>query len=96
MFASNLLMNTSNSTALKSKLISLFSFCNQVISDNKRIEAENIFTAGKEIRENKNWTKDYFYMTPTVAAITILNKFRNDCLNLTVFSLTEIKSKLTN
>lgn len=94
--ASDFLMNTSNSTILESKLNSLFSSCNHVITDTKRIEAENIFTAEKEMNRNKNWAKDYFYMTPTVAAITILNKFSNDCLNLTVFSLTEIKSKLIN
>ncbi len=29
----------------------------------------------------KDWTKSYFYMTPTIAALTILSKFQNDIKN---------------
>lgn len=31
--------------------------------------------------KNPSWTTNYFYMTPAIAAITILNKFQNDIKN---------------
>jgi gliding motility-associated protein GldM len=32
----------------------------------------------KDVNKNKNWEESYFYMTPTVGALSILSKFQND------------------
>jgi hypothetical protein len=38
--------------------------------------------SGKEYSDDaKGWTTNYFHMTPTVAAMTILGKFQNDVKN---------------
>ncbi len=42
---------------------------------------------------NKTWYELYFEKTPTVAAATILSKFKNDCVNVSTIALTEIAEK---
>jgi hypothetical protein len=92
-----LLINTANSMILTNKLKAVYLSCTSSLVDKqKRAEAENIFSVAKEIKTNQNWTSKYFDETPTVAVVTILNKFKNDCSNLAVFSLTEIKNRLVD
>ena len=94
---SKLLLNTSTSTDLTNTLKAVYVSCTSLLVDKqKKSEAENIFIVIKEIKKSKNWTSKYFDQTPTIAVITILNKFKNDCLNLAVFSLTEMKNKLVD
>jgi len=94
---SKLLMNNENSVRLTNKLRTVYFSCTSSMVDNEeRIHADNIFSIEKEIKTNKDWTSTYFDRTPTVAVITILNKFKNDCSNLAVFSLTEIKNRLVD
>lgn len=38
-------------------------------------------TGNKYSNDAKGWTTNYFYMTPTVAALTIMSKFQNDIKN---------------
>jgi gliding motility-associated protein GldM len=35
----------------------------------------------KRAQDHKGWTTNYFHMTPTIAALTILSKFQNDVKN---------------
>ena len=92
-----LLINTTTSVELTNKLNAVYASCSLPLVDKQKIiQAQNIFSIEKEIKSNKKWTSLYFYKTPTVAVITILNKFKNDCSNLAVFSLTEIKSRLAD
>ena len=39
----------------------------------------------------QSWKKEYFHETPTIAAITILSKFKNDCTNAATLVLLSIK-----
>jgi gliding motility-associated protein GldM len=38
-------------------------------------------TGEKRNQDDKGWTNNYFHMTPTIAALTILSKFQNDVKN---------------
>jgi gliding motility-associated protein GldM len=38
-------------------------------------------TGEKVNQDSKSWTSNYFHMTPTIAAVTILSKFQNDVTN---------------
>lgn len=92
---SRLLINTENSMTLTNKLnTAYFSCTSSLVDKQEKIEADSIFSIQEEIKTNKNWTSTYFDKTPTVAVITVLNKLKNDCSNLAVFSLTEIKNRL--
>ena len=93
----NLFINTATSIELTNKLNSVYVSCSLPLVDKQKIiQAQNFFSIEKEIKSNKNWTSLYFDKTPTVAVITILNKLKNDCSNLAVFSLTEIKNRLVD
>lgn len=44
--------------------------------------------------ESEEWTKSYFNQVPTVAAVTLLNKFQLDCSIAATNALTYLKEKL--
>ena len=67
-----------------------------LIDQNKARSLDSILTAFKEIRNNKQWTSKYFDKTPTIAAITILNKFQYDCLDAARIALGDINQHLDN
>ena len=90
-----LITNTNNSEKLTKKLNSVYTSALSVLTGKQQItQAENIFKVEQEIKANKNGSRKYFDGTPTVAAITILRKFKNDCVNLATLSLKEIKTDL--
>jgi hypothetical protein len=48
------------------------------------------------IRSDANWSEEYFKKTPTVGAITILNKFESDCKKATEFTLANLFKQLAH
>ncbi len=48
-----------------------------------------------ELKKRKNWKHDYFYQTPTIAAMTIL-KFQNDCEKSAAITLLDIYEYMNN
>ena len=47
-----------------------------------------------ELQFDKDWSKKYFDKTPTVAAITMLTKFKNDCKNSAIIGMTSIRKQM--
>lgn len=83
-----LLLGTSLGLHLKNSLLSVSKACYASLTDpNQKPALDSSLSWIKEIETLADWDKRYFYMTPTVAGITLLNKFRNDCKSATVYSL---------
>ena len=91
-----LLLGTSLGLQLKSKLLSVSNACYSSLTDSMQKPAlDSALSWINEIETLEDWDKRHFYMTPTVAGITILNKFKNDCKNATVFCLDLILKELS-
>lgn len=91
-----LLLGTSLGLHLKNNLLSVSKACYSSLGDPRQKPAlDSSFAWINEIETLDDWDKRYFYMTPTVAGITLLNKFKNDCKSATVYSLDLILKELS-
>ncbi len=89
-----LILNSKKYAELKDRLLSVYSSCITTLDTAKQITADDIFNIALEIKKDKKWELKYFDKTPTIAAITVLNKFKNDCSNLVMFTLKDIEGKI--
>lgn len=91
------LMNTLVADSLSERLIAVYDHSYAALNDKNKIRSlDSTLVAIKEIRNNKQWTTKYFDRTPTIAAITIMNKFQYDCLDAARIVLGDIKQHLDN
>lgn len=94
--ASALLISTPAGDSLRKVLLNVYavteSYSLRIATDNGLEHALQTFAS---IQNNKDWLKLYFDNTPTVAALTMLSKFQNDCQNAASITLADIKNRLT-
>jgi hypothetical protein len=80
---------------LRIVLMRMYSCANAFpVSSAKRNERERLLLAFQELQVNKQWAKVYFNNSSTAAALTVLQKFQNDYLNLAAFLLRDIRAQL--
>jgi hypothetical protein len=81
--AATLLVHTAASDSLRQMLITLSTY-----DSNLRVP--------EPIGSDANWSEEYFRNTPTVGAITILNKFERDCKKAQAATLASLFNQLTH
>lgn len=93
--ASALLISTSAGDSLRKVLLNVYAIAGpyspRIVTDNSLEQALQSFS---HVQNNKDWLKLYFDNTPTVAAMTMLSKFKNDCEIVAKITLTDIKNRL--
>lgn len=95
--ASNLLVSTTTGDILRKELMNVYISAKSYSSSNaKQAELDSTLQSFREIQFNEDWEKIYFEKTPTVAAMTVLCKYQNDCKNITTIILTDIKMRLAD
>jgi len=95
--ATKLFVFTPTGDNLKKVLLDVYTNTKSYSIDNARqSELDSTLQSFREIQSNKDWTKLYFEKTPTIAAITMLSKFQNDCKNVATITLADIKKRLTD
>ena len=95
--STEMLVNSQTGNILKEKLLAVYKYSYLSLIDNsKKGSLDSVLNPIGQLQFNDNWKRIYFEMAPTVAAITILSKFQNDCKNAVVISLRDIKEHLAN
>ena len=95
--ATKLLVFTNTGDSLAKVLLDVYANTNSYPFDNtKRQGLDSVLQPIREVQSDKQWTKKYFERTPTVAAMTILSKFQNDCTNAAAITLGDIKLRLVD
>jgi GldM N-terminal domain len=81
---------------LKKELIDVYNF-SKLYSEvyGRKSEFDNAILPFLEIENDKDWIRKHFELTPTVAAITMLSKYQNDCYNIASIIMSDIKKKMT-
>ena len=64
--------------------------CEMLEDTAKKKSIDSVMSSVTYLRSNKKWKRDYFYQTPTIAALTILSKFQSDCKSSAVITLSDI------
>lgn len=91
-----ILLGTPTGNELKQKLLWVSQSCySTLITPVEKPALDSILSSISGILTISDWDKRYFQLTPTVAGITILNKFENDCKNAASYSLNLIATKLS-
>lgn len=95
--ASNLLVSTTTGDILRKELMNVYISAKSYSSSKaKQAELDSTLQSFREIQFNEDWEKIYFEKTPTVAAMTVLSKYQNDCKNIATIILTDIKMRLAD
>ena len=90
-----LLIRTPLADSLKTSLISVADRCYAgLISPDKKSSLDSCLRDIQMIRSSQDWMVQYFSNTPTVAAITILNYFKMECVKATTITLANIDNNL--
>jgi hypothetical protein len=93
--ASSIFVNSKTGDILKEKLLTVYSHSYaSLIDSSKKASLDSVLNSISEFQVDINWKRNYFERAPTVAAITILSKFQNDCKNAATISLQDIKEHL--
>jgi hypothetical protein len=93
--SSKLLVKTLTSNKLQDKLIGVYKYSHLTLNNNKeKINLDSVANSIIELQFDKDWSKKYFDKTPTVAAITMLTKFENDCKNSAIIGMTSIRKQI--
>jgi methyl-accepting chemotaxis protein len=93
--ATNVLISTNVQHQLTKALTHVYNTTSDYEIDSiKKQRLDSVLLSIKDIQSDRQWTKKYFETTPTVAAITILSKFQNDCTNAATIVLGDIKQRL--
>ncbi len=93
--ATNIFINSPTGDTLLKKLFTVYKYSYLPLLDkSKKGSLDSALAAIGELKVDKNWKELYFRQTPTVAAMTILNKFQNDCINATRITLLDIKNSM--
>jgi hypothetical protein len=95
--ASAILIESAAGDTLREKLLTVYNCSYSPLKDpRKKLSLDTILNSISEIRTKQDWKTLYFENTPTIAAITILRKFENDCKNAAIISLSDIKEQIAN
>jgi hypothetical protein len=90
-------ISSSIGDSLKEKILNVYKLSYSALPESSgKASLDSIFSTISELQQNKNWKKAFFENTPTVGALTMLTKFKYDCQKAAVFTLTDIKSQLSN
>jgi hypothetical protein len=93
--ATNIFVISKTGDMLKKKLLAVYSQSYaSLIDSSKKASLDSVLTSISKLNVDNNWRRNFFERTPTVAAITILSKFQNDCKNALTISLQDIKEHL--
>ena len=95
--ATKLFVFTNTGDSLARVLLNVYAYTNSYsVNHTKKQELDSVLQTIREIQIDTQWGKKYFETAPTVAAITILSKFQNDCTNAAVITLGDIKQRLAD
>lgn len=95
MLATNLIIKTKIGENLTKALNKVYVFATSYFNDkSEKQKLDSALGSLKEIQSSNDWTRKYFESVPTVGAITILTKFKNDCTNTASVALTDIYERL--
>jgi hypothetical protein len=95
--AEKLLVGTAVGDSLTSKISKVYAYSRSGVFDHKKkLSLDSSMHFIKSIRTDKEWTKSYFKSTLTVAAITMLSHFQNECLNGAIITIEDLKYRLLN
>ncbi|MBX3238476.1 MAG: hypothetical protein KIT80_06785 [Chitinophagaceae bacterium] len=93
--ATKLLFNTKTESDLTENLLSVYHSINSYSVDTStKATINGTFQIFGEIQADKSWAKKYFETTPTIAAVTILTRLKNDCSNAATIALKDIHQRL--
>lgn len=80
---------------LISKLVALNDYCYYALADaGKKSKLDSAMHDLQEFKTGEDPLGRYFKNLPVVGAVTVLNKFQNDCLNTSCIVLRSIKEQL--
>jgi len=89
--ASGALIKSRAADTLENLLEEVYRYSYEMLEDTaKKKSIDSVMSSVTYLRSNKKWKHDYFYQTPTIAALTILSKFQNDCKSSAVIVLSDI------
>jgi len=89
--ATGILIKSRAADTLQNLLEKVYRYSYEKLEDTAKKKAiDSVMSSVTYLRSNKKWKRDYFYQTPTIAAITILTKFQNDCKSSAVIALSDI------
>jgi hypothetical protein len=66
------------------------------IGANNKSKLSRVLSDINALPANAGWKKDYFELTPTIAAITILSKFKNDIINAATLAMDDMAGQIKN
>jgi hypothetical protein len=93
--ATNIFVNSLTGDTLKEKLVAVYRYSYSSLIDNsKKRSLDSVLNSIGMLKFDNTWERKYFESTSTVAAITILSKFQNDCKNAAILCLSDIKDHL--
>lgn len=93
--ASKLLVSTTTGDNLRKELMNVYISAKSYSCSNAiKAKLDSALQSYREIQFNKDWPRIYFEQAPTVAAMTVLIKFQNDCKDIATIILTDIKMRL--
>lgn len=89
--ATKLLIDTKTGSDLTEGLLNVYNQVNSssINSSSKKILDSTLHNLS-DIKKDKTWIKKYFEATPTIAAVTILTKLKNDCFNAAAIVLKDV------
>jgi glucosamine 6-phosphate synthetase-like amidotransferase/phosphosugar isomerase protein len=93
--SAKLLIKTNAGNALENKLSGVYRSSISYFTDElKKQQIDSVLYSIKEISSDKLWRKKYFQGSPTVASLTMLSSFQNNCINSTAIILDDIRRQL--
>lgn len=94
--ATSIFIKTATGDTLLRRLTDVYKqSCSSLIEKSKKGSLDSVLVSIRQLQFDKNWKRAYFEMTSTVAALTILSKFQNDCINAAIITLQDIKDHMT-
>jgi hypothetical protein len=89
--ASRVLIKSPVADTVEHLLTKVYQYCYEMLVDTtKEKSIDSVMSSLRYLKTNKNWKHDYFDQTPTIAALTILSRFQNDCKTSAAITLLDI------
>jgi GldM N-terminal domain len=92
-----LLLQSGAGNELMSKLAAVNKYCYLGLTDTgKKTELDGVLHSIQNLEKGATSLEQYFKNAPSIAAVTILSKFQNDCINATNMVLWDIRGHVGN
>ena len=93
--AAKLLIQTKTGRDLGEAFNKVYYYASSYVIDiPEKQKLDSVLHSFKQIQDDVTWTSKYFENTPTIAAATILTKFKNDCTNAGIIVLSDIEERI--